>query len=99
MTDRAETDLVVAAIQDLTRVTIALSGTFTSKSDAMRRLAELSIPVTRIAAILAVPPNDVRSALSKARKRNTPGKDITRGRQTNDEPRASDELANRNGKE
>ncbi len=59
---------VVDAIQDLTRVTIALSGKFGSKSEAVRRLNDLSIPATRIAAILAMPLPDVTSAISKAKK-------------------------------
>ncbi len=59
---------VVDAINDLTRVTLALHGGFTTKSEAVRRLAELSIPPLRIAAILAMPANDVRSVLAKARK-------------------------------
>lgn len=65
----AETRAVVEAIQDLTRVTIALHGNFASKSEAIRRLTELSVPPARIAAILAVPAGDVRSALAKAKKR------------------------------
>jgi hypothetical protein len=59
----------VDAIYDLTRVTIALHGDFTSKSDAIRRLAELSIPAGRIASILAIPQGDVHSALAKSKKR------------------------------
>lgn len=65
-------DPVVEAINDLTRVTIALSGSFSSKSDAIRRLAELSIPPSRIATILAVKINDVTSVLSKAKKTSRP---------------------------
>jgi len=64
----ADESAIVDAINDLTRVTIALHGDFSSKSDAIRRLAELSIPPVRIAAILAMQPNDVRSVLAKARK-------------------------------
>lgn len=56
------------AVLDLTRVTLAVSGKFASKSEAMRKLADLSIPASRIAAILAVPLNDVTSALAKAKK-------------------------------
>ena len=64
----ADEQAVVDAINDLTRVTLALHGGFTSKSEAVRRLAELAIPPLRIAAILAMPANDVRSVLAKARK-------------------------------
>lgn len=56
------------AILDLTRVTLAVSGKFPSKNEAMRKLAELSIPPSRIATLLAVPPNNVTSTLSKAKK-------------------------------
>lgn len=65
----AETRAVVDAIQDLTRVTVALHGAFASKSEAIRKLSELSIPAARIAAILAMPVTDVHSALAKAKKR------------------------------
>lgn len=61
---------VVEAVQDLTRLTIALSGKFVSKSDAIRRLSDLSIPPARIASILAMPTSDVSSALAKAKKRD-----------------------------
>jgi hypothetical protein len=61
---------VVAAIQDLTRVTIAVSGQFESRSEAVRKLHELSIPASRIAAILAMEVKDVTSAISKHKKRN-----------------------------
>jgi len=64
----ADDNAIVNAINDLTRVTIALHGDFASRSEAIRRLAELSIPPARIAAILAMQPNDVRSVLAKARK-------------------------------
>jgi hypothetical protein len=60
---------IVIAIQDLTRVTIALSGSFSTKSEAIRRLHELSMPSSRIAAILAMPVGDVSSAIAKMKKR------------------------------
>ena len=60
---------IVAAINDLTRVTIALHGSFGSKAEAVRRLHELSIPSVRIAAILAIPQGDVTSAIAKAKKK------------------------------
>lgn len=59
---------VVEAIADLSRIAIALSGKFGSKSQAVRKLAELSIPPSRIASILAMPLRDVTSAVAKARK-------------------------------
>lgn len=37
-------DQIVEAINDLTRVTIALNGGFGTKSEAVRRMAALSIP-------------------------------------------------------
>jgi hypothetical protein len=64
-------DAVVEAINDLTRVTIALSGKFESKSEAVRQMAALSIPNNRIAAILAMSPPDVASILAKDRKKKT----------------------------
>jgi hypothetical protein len=59
---------IVDAINDLTRVTIALQGGFESKSDAVRRLHDLSIPAARIASILAMAPGDVHSAIAKAKR-------------------------------
>lgn len=64
-----DTQGIIDAVQDLTRVTLALHGDFASRSEAIRRLHELSIPAARIAAILAMPVGDVHSALSKAKKR------------------------------
>jgi hypothetical protein len=65
---------VVDAINDLTRVTIALSGKITTKSDAIRKLNELAIPQARIAAILAMPVKDVSSLLTKDKKKT--GKEV-----------------------
>ncbi|GEJ58418.1 hypothetical protein [Anaeromyxobacter diazotrophicus] len=64
----------VQAINDLTRVVIALSGKFESRADAIRKLSDLGIPPTRIAAILAMEPKDVTSVISKAKKTKTNGK-------------------------
>ncbi len=72
MTDEARA--IVDAINDLTRVTLALHGDFDSRAEAVRRLHELGVPAGRIAAILAVPANDVRSTLTKARKAGVPGR-------------------------
>ena len=64
LTDLAD---VVAAIHDLTRVTLAVSGKFSSKSDAVRKLSELSIPPARIGGILNLPTQQVTSVLAKAK--------------------------------
>jgi hypothetical protein len=60
---------IVAAINDLTRVTIALHGGFGSKAEAIRRLHDLAIPSGRIAAVLAMEQRDVTSVIAKAKKR------------------------------
>jgi hypothetical protein len=67
MNDKA----VVEAIQDLSRITIALSDKVGSKSDAVRKLDSLAIPASRIAAIMAMKLNDVTSLISKERRRQT----------------------------
>ena len=61
---------IVDAVQDLTRLTVALHGNFASKSDAVRRLADLTIPPARIAGILSMSVSDVQSVLAKAKKRD-----------------------------
>lgn len=76
---------IVDAVLDLTRVMLATSGAFKTKTEAMRILGDLEIPPVRIAAILAASPADVRSALAKARKKtratgsNDPTQDETGG--------------------
>lgn len=60
---------VVDAIVDLTRVTVAFSGKCDTKSDAIRRLSELSIPPGRVAAILSMSTKDVSSVLAKQAKK------------------------------
>jgi hypothetical protein len=62
------TEEIAEAIRDLTRVTIALHGGFSSKNEAIRRLHELAIPSGRIAAILAMKQGDVASAIAKFKK-------------------------------
>jgi hypothetical protein len=57
------------AIYDLARVIVAVSGKFESRSEAVRKLHEYSIPPARIAAILAMKPNDVTSVLAKAKRK------------------------------
>ena len=59
---------VVEAINDLTRVTIALNGGFATKSDAVRRLHELHIPSGRIAVLLGMKQGDVTSSIAKLKK-------------------------------
>ena len=68
-----EINEVIDAIRDLTRVTLALSDSFGSKAETIRKLNELSIPPSRIAAILSMNLKDVTSSLAKAKKRKTKG--------------------------
>lgn len=60
---------IVDAINDLTRVTIALNGKFTTKSEAIRALHALAIPSGRIASILAMKQPDVSSAIAKLKRK------------------------------
>jgi DNA-binding MarR family transcriptional regulator len=64
---------IVEAINDLTRVTIALHGEFASKAEAVRKLHELAIPSGRIAKILAMKQPDVTSTIAKLKKRGGSG--------------------------
>jgi len=64
LTDLAD---VVAPIHELTRVTLAVSGKFSSKSEAVRKLSELTIPPARIGGILNLQTQQVTSALAKAK--------------------------------
>ncbi len=66
---KSEADVTVDAIQDLTRVVLALSGAFSSRADAIRRLTEFGIPPARVAALLSIPPKQVHAELAKARTR------------------------------
>jgi hypothetical protein len=59
----------VDAIQDLTRVVLATQGDFESKADAVRKLADLSVPPARIATLLAINQTHVHSVLTRARKK------------------------------
>jgi hypothetical protein len=59
---------IVEAINDLTRVTIALNGGFNSKSEAIRQLHDLSIPSGRIAALPGMKQSDVTSSIAKLKK-------------------------------
>jgi hypothetical protein len=65
----SESQPIVDAINDLTRVILATQGTFTSRSETVRKLAELSIPPGRIASILAMKVSDVSSVIAKDKKR------------------------------
>ena len=65
---------VVDAIQDLTRITLALSDKVESKSDIVRKLNALSVSSTRIASLLAMNPKDVTSIISKHRKKQHVGR-------------------------
>jgi hypothetical protein len=66
---KADFSDVVEAIQDLTRVMIAINGQFESKSESVRRLSDFAMPPSRIAIVLAMKPNDVTSVLAKAKKK------------------------------
>lgn len=69
---------IVEAINDLTRVTIALNGSFATKADAIRRLHELAIPSGRIASLLGVKQNDVTATIAKLKK-SRQGRGASRG--------------------
>ena len=60
---------IVNAINDLTRVIVAINGGFTSQAEAVRKLNALSIPSGRIASILAMKQSDVASIISKSKKK------------------------------
>ena len=59
---------IVDAIRDLTNVLIVIQGDFGSRAEVIRELGQV-IPPTRLGAILGVPPKDVTSVLSRARKK------------------------------
>lgn len=63
-----DNDELTEAVRDLTRIMLALNGEFTSKSEIIRKLNDLSIPPNRIAALLGMQTKDVTSALLKAKK-------------------------------
>ena len=60
---------IVEAINDLTRVTIAVNNKFATKAEAVRALHLLAIPSGRIASILAMKQTDVGSAISKFKRK------------------------------
>jgi len=81
-------EAIVDAINDLTRVMIAIHGGFSSRSEAIRKLSELSIPPTRIASIVAMPLKDVYSILARSRKaaqKKSGGTNRTEGESTSEE--------------
>jgi hypothetical protein len=57
---------VVAAIDDLTRVYLAVQGGFNTRSEAVRRLNAIGIKNSRIARILDMRSTDADSVLAKA---------------------------------
>lgn len=59
------------AIQDQTRVMIALGPEFTSKTESARKLSELGIPASRISSLLNMPVNQVTSTIAKSRRKST----------------------------
>jgi hypothetical protein len=64
---------IVDAINDLTRVMIALNGKFETKAEAVRKMNELSIPPARIAAILAMDLKAVHTVLTRLRQSKAKG--------------------------
>jgi hypothetical protein len=74
-TTKTNLDDVHQALVDLTRVLLATSDKFSTKSDAIRKLSELSIPPARIAAIVAQPLSSVTSTLSKSRRKSANNSD------------------------
>ncbi len=71
MSNASEPSPLIDAIHDLSRITLALSGKFATKAEAMRALSELAIPGSRIASLLNVPLTSVTSTLAKARKKKS----------------------------
>ena len=65
-TESADISNIVDAVNDLTRVVLALQGKFESRSEAVRRLHEMGIPSTRIGGILGMRTQDVSSVIAKA---------------------------------
>lgn len=61
----------VSAIRDLTRVVIAMSGKCPTKADAVRKLHELGIRPSNIAAIMSSELKDVTSQIAKDKKRKS----------------------------
>ena len=65
--------VLAEAINDLTRVTLALNSNGASKAELIRRLASAAVKPARIASLLSIPTKDVTSALNKHRKANGRG--------------------------
>jgi len=82
-TKDSNNDELVDAIQDLTRVILATSGQFASKSEIIRKLYDLSMPPSRIARLLNMQVKDVTSAIAKSRKS---GKKVAETLRQNDAP-------------
>jgi hypothetical protein len=60
------------AIQDQSRILIALHEDFQNTSAAAKRLVELGMPPSRVASLLGKPLSHITSALNKARKKSAP---------------------------
>lgn len=60
---------VLDAIQDQSRIAIAFREDFENKSEAARRLTNLGIPPSRVAALLGTPLGHVTSAVAKGRRK------------------------------
>ena len=58
------------AIQDQSRIMIALDGNFSNTTEAAKRLSELGIPAARVASLVNKPLTHITSALAKARKKS-----------------------------
>jgi|GEM_PF-2653062 len=69
-------DEIVEAIQDLTRIFLAVNGEFTSKSEIIHKLNDLSIPPNRIARLLGMQSKDVTSVIIKKKKSKQKSKKV-----------------------
>ena len=61
---------LIEAVNDLTRVTLAMHSNGESKMELIRRLHRTAMSPTRIASLLSMAPKDVTSITSKLRKAN-----------------------------
>lgn len=58
------------AIQDQSRIMIALREEFANKTEAAKRLTDLGMPASRVASLLGKPLSHITSALAKARRKS-----------------------------
>jgi hypothetical protein len=63
-----DTAVLIEAINDLTRVTLAVHSDGSSNREMIRRLHRTAMSPTRIATLLSMAPKDVTSFISKLRK-------------------------------